>query len=365
MAKPLLHGRHHHLNKQTCLAAMTGQNPLHDAVLQNDPVAVTTLLDAGASDACMREGERWSWLAEALRLGHREAAQSFLDHPRGFQWESQCWSLHGLLMGPHDDVDMLRTLLDREAHLPYREDGMPLEHIVAESGHPRIADELFKRGHLRYVVLDEAGWVPLFYAVRAGDCAMAQVFFDHGAPLNSRGQGTDRRSALHISLQATKNREAIVTWLLDRGIDTRIMDEAGLTASERAIEAGEDALARLIQERKATGGPRWHREAVRAGMNDVVCSCYDKANGFCFDPNDVVQPFLIGGDHDGAYPETPLAALEFVRRCDPDSDLGRVVIPWIPVIERMLAGKDVGLDEIRRLGDRSSHPWEYFRFWKL
>ncbi len=122
------------------------------------------------------------------------------------------------------------------------------------------------------------------------------------------------------------------------------------------MEAGEPALARLIKERRARGGPRWHREAVRRGMNDVVCSCYDKANGFCFDPNDVVQPFLIGGDYDGAYPDTPRAALEFVRHCDPKSDLGHRVTPWIPLIERILAGKDVGLDEILRLGRRRERP---------
>lgn len=332
------------------------RSSLQDAVSRNDPDAVTSALDGGALDGYLRDGVRWSWLAEALCLGHREAARAFLAHPRGFLWESQCWSLHGLFRGPHDDVEMLLALLDREAHLPYAEDGTPLEHIVAESGHPRMAEALFERGQLRSAILDSAGWVPLFRAVRAGDVAMAQVFFDHGAPLNSRIEWRDRRSALHIALEARKNRRETIEWLLDRGIDTRLVDEAGRTATERAAEAGEPGLARLIQEGASRGGPRWHREAVRAGMNDVVCACYDRANGFCFDPSDVVQPFLIGGDHDGAYPGTPRAALEFARRCDPKSDLGHRVTPWIPVIERMLAGEDVGLDELLVLGKRRDAP---------
>jgi hypothetical protein len=335
---------------------MTGESPLQDAVTRNDPAAVTSALDAGATDAYLREGVRWSWLAEALRLGHREAARAFLAHPGGFLWESQCWSLHGLVQGPHDDVEMLLALLDRGALPPYVVGGPPLEHTIAETGHPRMAEALFKRGQLIPAILDEAGWVPLLRAVRKGDVAMAQVFLDHGAPLNSRIEWHDRRSALHIALEATKNREAVVTWLLDLGIDTRLVDEAGLTAAKRAVEGGDDALAGLIHDRRARGGPRWHREAVRAGMNDVVCAWYDKASGFCFDPNDVVLPFLIGGDYDGAYPDTPRAALEFARRCDPNSDLGHRVTPWIPVIERILAGKDVGLDEILALGRRRERP---------
>jgi ankyrin repeat protein len=335
---------------------VTGQTPLLLAATQNDPVAVSLLLDAGAADACEREGAVWSSLAEALRLGHREAAQGFLAHPRGFGWDAQWWSLDGLLQGPHDDVGLLQALLAHGAQLPYRPKGPLPEHIVAESGHVKIAQELFERGLLRSAVLDDAGWVPLLRAARAGDYNMARVFLDYGAPLNSRIEWRDRRSALHIAVQATKNREAIVTWLLARGIDTRILDEAGLTAAERALEIGEGGLARIIHERAGRGGPRWHREAVRAGMNDVVCSNYDEADGFCFDPHDVVQPFLIGGDYDGAFPETPRAALDFVRGCDPHSELGRVVTPWLPILDRMLAGKDVGLDELLRLGRRRSHP---------
>ena len=333
-----------------------GPNALQEAVARNDPDAVTTLLDIGATDACERTGARWSWLAEALRVGHRDAARAFLDHPRGFGWESQCWSLHGLLQGPHDDADMLHALLDREAHLPYVEGGPPLEHTLAESGHPRIASEMFKRCHLLPGVLDGAGWVPLFRAVRAGDAAMAQVFFDHGASLNSRIEWRDRRGALHIALEAAKNREAMIRWLLGHGVDTQLVDEGGRTAEERAMEAGEPGLARLIREGSGQGGPRWHREAVKAGMRNVVCSYYSRGTGFCFDPNDVVQPFLIGGDHDGSYPETPRAALEFARRCNPESDIGRAVMPWIPVLERMLSGQDVGLDEILPLGWLRSHP---------
>ena len=337
-------------------SALTTHLPLRDAVVRNDPAAVTLALDEGALDGYLRNGVRWSWPAEALRLGHREAARACLAHPRGFLFESQCWSISGLVQGPHDDVEMLEALLAREALVPYRQGGRPLEHLLAESGHARLADALFKTGHLQTGVLDEEGFVPLFRAVRAGDVAMAQVFFDHGAPLNSRIERGDRRGALHLALEATRNREAIMTWLLDRGIDTRLVDDAGRTAAMQAADAGEHALAQLIHDGKARGGPRWHREAVRRGMNDVVCAGYDKANGFCFDPNEVVYPFLIGGDYDGAYPDTPHAALDFVRSLDPKSDLGHRLTSWIPLIERILAGKDVGLREVLALGRRRDKP---------
>ena len=334
---------------------MTAQGTLKDAVILNDAVAVASLLDAGATDGCERDGHEWSWLAEALRRGHREAALAFLAHSGGWSLESQSWALHGLLQGPKDDVDMARVLLDRKTFILNLPSGPPIEHTVAESGHPRIAAEIFERGLLRPAVLDAAGWTPLLRAVRAGDTEMAGVFLAHGAPLNAVIAWRDRRSALHIALEA-ENRKAMVSWLLDHGIDTRVVDEGGKTAAERAKEKGDLDLARLITERAGTGGPRWHREAVRAGMSDVVCAYYDKADGFCFDPHDVAQPFLIGGDYGGAFPETPRAALDFARQCDPKSSLGHAVRPWIKVVERIVEGDDVGLDEILPLGRLMKRP---------
>jgi hypothetical protein len=334
---------------------MTPQELLQDAVGRNDPIAVIAALDAGAADGCEVLGHEWSWLAEALRLGHKDAALAFLSHRPRLGLESQSWAIHGLLQGPRDDLEMARALLDRESFILSLPSGLPFEHTVAESGHPQIAAELFSRGLLRPAILDSAGWTPLLKAVRAGDTEMAGLFLENGAPLNAVIAWSDQRSALHIALEAS-DPEGVVSWLLDHGIDTRSVDGGGKTAAERAIENGDGALARLIENRADAGGPRWHREAVQEGMNDVVCAYYDKTDGFCFDPHDVVRPFLIGGDYGGAFPETPRAALDFARQCDPKSSLGHAVRPWIKVIERMVEGEGVALEEILPLGSRRKRP---------
>lgn len=334
---------------------MAAPETLQDAVMRDDPAAVAARLDEGAPDLCERDGEPWSWLAESLRLGHGRAALAFLSHPRRLGSESEAWAMVGLLEGPHDDAEMAGMLLDRGCFLLRRPSGPPIEHIVASSSHRKIAAELFRRGLLRNDPADAAGFAPLHRAVQAGDMATASLFLENGAPLNAVVAPPDGRGVLHLALEPA-NRNAMVAWLLDLGTDTRTLDGEGKTAADRAREKGCDHLAGLIKERSAEGGPRWHREAVRAGMRDIVSAYYDKADGFCFNPHDVSRPFLIGGDYGGAFPETARTALSFARQCDPKSELGRAVRPWIKVIERMVEGDDVSLSEILPLGRLTGRP---------
>jgi hypothetical protein len=333
---------------------MDTHDELLDAVRRDDPQAVARL--AGDDDACRRDGRPWSCLAEALRLGHRACALRLMEAMPRLSVAARDWALHGMIEGPIDDPVLFMRLRDRGADLPYDPGGRQIEHTLALAGRPGVVAALARRGKLCPGVLDPDGWTPFLRAIRAGDTATAQVFLDHGENVNVRIEWRDRRSALHLALEAP-DAARVVGWLLARGIDTRLVDERGRTAEQLAQERGEVDLARAMAGHRGSGGPRWHREAVERGISKVVCAFLTRGDGFMFDPREASHPFLIGGDHDGIRPNSPAQALDHIRSHPVGNEQFRAREPWVPIIGRMIAGADVGLDELLPLGRLIDRPF--------
>ena len=445
---------------------MSGSQALLEAIKRDDQEAVVAAAFEDA-DACERNGQPWSCLAEAFALGRRGCALRLMEAMPTLSTASKQCVLRGVLEGPLDDPVLFTRLLDRGAELPLGQTvGVAIEHECAILRHPRIVDAMFKREMLKASVIDNAGWSPFLRAIHAGDTATAKVFLEHGAQINARirtndhpsalhlaletddsvrvvtwllkqgidpettdGRGRsaaqlaeengqnelarlirahdpaampwglyetvgkvytrgidgeawtpflraiqagntaaaqvfldnnadinariewkDRRSALHIALAVSEDPERVVRWLLDRGIEVALVDEAGRTAAQLALQRGQSELAQLITMHGGAGGPLWHREAVERGIHGVICTFSEQAAGFSFDPRLVTHPFFIGGSHDGQRDQTAREALKELPWLNRTRGLYAPAMVWLPYIERMVRGEDVGLDELLALG---------------
>lgn len=86
-----------------------------------------------------------------------------------------------------------------------------------------------------------------------GNVSMLQALIESDPKLVNARSGARRMTPLHIA--AINNQRKAVEFLLQNGANPRIEDEEGFTASARAAQEGNNAIASLLRDAEAQAGP--------------------------------------------------------------------------------------------------------------
>jgi ankyrin repeat protein len=131
----------------------------------------------------------------------------------------------------------------REIALYLLEAGAPLDICTAAMlGWADRVDQLLRDDPARAAATGAHGFPVLYYAVIAGDPALAQRLVDAGADINAgAGSGTPLHAA------AMWDRPALARWLLERGADPTLLDYQDKTPLAVATERGRETVAALLR----------------------------------------------------------------------------------------------------------------------
>lgn len=137
--------------------------------------------------------------------------------------------------------------------------------------------------------------------------------------------------------------------LLQLGAIPERQTAAGMDAYALARQRGLHEVAAGLSKRGLDFGPRHAREARRKGVRDL-CFYYAKANGFIYRVGTPDMPFLIGGDHDGAYPCTASEARAHLDALSRHPGADQPLRAFSPFLDLLVAGREFSFAELMRKG---------------
>jgi ankyrin repeat protein len=108
----------------------------------------------------------------------------------------------------------------------------------------RVAEYLLHAG-ADHSLTDKRGFAPLHIAVARDDIKLVQCLLDHGAAIDVRTQGDGRTS---LMIAAAAGFDEMVEILLFRGADPSILDSAGKSPLERAVECHRSAAEDILKK---------------------------------------------------------------------------------------------------------------------
>ena len=312
--------------------AVTGDSDvLGEAAALGQLALIELLLDRGAGITGRTPDQR-SPLRRALAAGQDDAATLLLR--RGAPVDGGEESTLSLLLSRPDPPSV--GLLDA---LPAHGASVNTDHLVQaiERGWETVVVHLLKAG------ADPNGrcqdhYTPLMAAANRGAEPLVRLLLDHGALLNSRGSGGV--TALHLAVAAGDD-GACALLLVTRGADTHARNCNRETPIRLARKLGRQELADALHKASLEAGPRWMRDARKAGIERLTLY-YHKADGLAFYPHDIERCVLLGGDYDGARPTSAGLALEWLlaRPHPPQADR---LIPFLRLVD---AGEDFPLSDM-------------------
>jgi uncharacterized protein len=188
-------------------------SPLHEAARFDHAGAVMKLLLAGA-DPNARDAQRNTPLHVAIR---EESENAF----------------NGLLKSPATDVNAINQAGETPLMLAAIKGRLPWVKTLVERG-----------AHV-----NEAGWSPLHYAASGPNEAVVRWLLEQGAALNARSPN----GTTPLMMAAGYGGLSSVEVLLAANADVRLKNDVGLTAADFARRAGQDDLAKKLDERIAKG----------------------------------------------------------------------------------------------------------------
>ncbi len=271
--------------------------------------------------------------------------EQFLSDPdRRLNYEELLGCLRALTRGPSDDVELLRTLLDRGVFHPgcaYDRCMTPLM-LAAQNGHAGMVRELLARGADANATT-ASRWTALMSAALAEEASIARDLIARGAEVNL--QDAEGNSALHVAIGPSPASEAAARELVGAGCLIDLRDKEGRTPPDLARAIGLPDLAEMIERLAPESGPRYLRDARRMNIAYYAMTL-TKARGLGFNPNNVDRPVHYGGDHDGAYPLPAGEALK-AWKAERNADEFRDATAWfVPFMEKLARREDFGLADL-------------------
>jgi ankyrin repeat protein len=195
-------------------------------------------------------------LFDAAFAGDIGTIWSLLDADSSLVWESvgDLTALHVAAMAGKDEAAAL-LIAKRAAVNASGSAGTPLFQ-AALAGHETIVDRLLANG-ADPDLATPSGQTPLMAAAAGGRLACGRLLLDAGVNANAKTTaGPDElrpwpasvngESALHYASDA--GWVEFATLLLEQGVDVNPVDRDGHTPLDRAVQRGQDAVARVLKE---------------------------------------------------------------------------------------------------------------------
>jgi ankyrin repeat protein len=220
----------------------SGRGPLHEAAIKGLAALAQPLVDAGAGLAQTdRSGQTPLDLALAYKNGPMVAALLRLgSQPGNSAAAGEAMEMATL----HGRTETARLLIDNgfDINQPTRT-GSTYLNDAALKGQGKMVALLLAKG-ARLEARGENGDSPLHDAALGGSPEVITLLLDHGAAIDV----PDRESgATPLMIAASLGRAGAVAVLLQRGANPLLRDHAGHTALDRAREAQNNDVVKLLQ----------------------------------------------------------------------------------------------------------------------
>jgi len=309
-----------------------GNTPLHHAARSSDPGVAALLRDAAAElDPANAEG--LTPLGVACAAGNWRLARFLLERGAKPGIDDGTPALLAAASGDEDDPAGVQLLLKHKAKVDARDrDGRGALHAAAFQGHADILAALLDAG-ADVQARDAREATPLLEAARGGRASTFEALRAAGAELAAKD--IDGRNALLLACLAETPSSALVSRLLELGVDAQAAGRDGKRAVEIAAEAGRWRLVALLDPAYALPA------SVQSGSGDAPAE--DRA------PLTLLREGLDTSQYDG---------LERVAALVSPAELGGLLVDGgtIPGTERIdwLAAQGADLEARDDSGDTAA-----------
>jgi len=195
------------------------RRPLHEAAAANHAAAVTLLIRTGRVNISAVDGNNFSSLLHAVRLGAYEAVDALLAE-----------GASAVEKGPT---------------------GGDALHTAAYEGRVEMASRLLEAG-ASISGADAQGFTPVLWAARQGHLPMLQFLVGKGGDL--RVEGPSSRTPMHFAAQF--GAQGVVDYLLEQGVAPGGGDAKGVTPLIYATRGGHTGIVRSLLQASAPFTPK-------------------------------------------------------------------------------------------------------------
>ena len=202
-----------------------GATPLYIAAQNNCGQVVQLLLDAGAEvDAVEKSGG--TPLFVSANNGHKQVVQLLLGAGAEVDAKEATGLTPLFVAAKYGSEHVAQLLLEHGAETEVaNKDGATPLYIAAQNGHGLVVKLLLDAG-AKIDAKEKSGTTPLFIAASNGHEWIVELLQDAGA----HARDSYGRTLLHVAMRAQQPN--MLTFLIERGIDPSIKDNAGKVAGD-------------------------------------------------------------------------------------------------------------------------------------
>ncbi len=217
---------------------------LNNAVIADDPVRVTYLVEKKHADVNARDPQGNTPLLNAVRRMSLSMVTYLVEHHAEVnRTDSDGWTPM-MTAAWVDDPDLVEFLAARKADLNAKNSsGLTPLGIASEYGKDVAVVALVNAGSDVNERIG-SGYTPLMLAVAGLSDRSAKALLDHGADVNATNKG----GVTALMIAAASNQADMTALLLKSGADPALKNESGNTALGIARDKGNDAVIKLLEQ---------------------------------------------------------------------------------------------------------------------
>ncbi len=217
---------------------------LNNAVIADDPVRVSYLVEKKHADINARDLQGYTPLLGAIRRKSTSMVTYLLEHHADVnRADSDGWTPM-MTAAWVDDGDIVQLLAARKADLNARNaNGLTPLGIASEYGKDVAVVALVKAGSDANQRTG-SGYTPLMLAVVGRSDRSAKALLDHGADVNAKNRG----GVTALMIAAATNQADLAQLLVKSGADPAAQDEDGRTALSIARDKSSDAVIKVLEQ---------------------------------------------------------------------------------------------------------------------
>lgn len=220
---------------------------LNNAVIADDPVRVSYLVEKRHADVNARDLQGYTPLLNAVRASAPDMVAYLVEHHADIGRPDHDGWTPIMTAAWMNDGDLVAYLAAHKANINGRNQaGLTPLGIASEYGKDIAVVALVRAGS----DVNErtgSGYTPLMLAVAGRSDRSVKALADHGADVNARNSG----GLTALMIAAASNQADVARLLIEHGADRNAKDENGETALAIARDKGSDAVVKLLEEQPA------------------------------------------------------------------------------------------------------------------
>jgi quinoprotein dehydrogenase-associated probable ABC transporter substrate-binding protein len=223
---------------------------LNNAVIADDPVRVSYLVESKHADVNARDLQGYTPLLNAVRKMSLDMVKYLVMHHADVNRTDRDGWTPMMTAAWVDDADIVQFLGARKADLNAKNaQGLTPLGIASEYGKDVAVVALIGAGSNVNQRIG-SGYTPLMLAVAGISDRSAKALIDHGADVNARNSG----GVTALMIAAASNQADLANLLIKSGADAALQDESGRTALAIARDKGNEAVIKVLQQSAPSTG---------------------------------------------------------------------------------------------------------------